>query len=101
MAKCFAPVAAWSVQGVSEGVEPLEESAVAASADDVLEPAGSVLSVLDDVIVVQGQANSRPISEGCVAQEEGKALQGHCLSAPDPSRSTHELPSAVLLRVAG
>jgi len=42
----------------------------------VLEPAGSIQSVMDDVVVVQGLANSRALVEGCVA--------GVCLGASVP-----------------
>lgn len=51
-------------QGVSSAAEPLDEASLAALPEDMLEPAGTIQSVLDDVVVVQGLANSRPLTEG-------------------------------------
>lgn len=51
-------------QGVSGTAEPLDEASLTALPEEVLEPAGSVQSVMDDVVVVQGLANSRALTEG-------------------------------------
>ena len=55
---------ALALQGVSNAAEPLDEASLAAPPEDMLEPAGTIQSVLDDVVVVQGLANSRPLTEG-------------------------------------
>ena len=48
------------MQGLPE-LQPLD---VEVLVTDTLEPAGSVLSVLDGMVVVQGPINSRALSEG-------------------------------------
>jgi hypothetical protein len=51
---------------VSGNAEPLDEASLVALPEDVLEPAGSIQSVMDDVVVVQGLENSRALTEGWV-----------------------------------
>lgn len=56
---CGAPL-----QGVTGAADPLDAPFLVAGPQEVLEPVGSVLSVMDDVVVVQGLANSRAVTEG-------------------------------------
>ncbi|GAX75094.1 hypothetical protein CEUSTIGMA_g2538.t1 [Chlamydomonas eustigma] len=50
--------------GLSEAPEPLDE--VQALDGEMLDPAGSVMSLFEGMVVVQGPANSRALSEGSV-----------------------------------
>lgn len=60
--------------GLPDSAPSLEGLAVLP--DDALEPAGLVLSVLDGMLVVQGQANSRPLAEGSLVVTEAREPLG-------------------------
>jgi len=49
---------------VSGAAEPLDTPFLEAGPQEALEAVGSVMSVMDDVVVVQGRANSRAVKEG-------------------------------------
>jgi hypothetical protein len=58
-----------------QGLPPLEPlgQLEEVKAEDVLEPAGSVLSVVDGLVVVQGPANSRALADGWVSVQGVRA----------------------------
>lgn len=49
-----------------QGLPALQQLEIVVAADEKLEMAGSVLSVLEGVVVVQGLANSPALAEGWV-----------------------------------
>ncbi|GFR50649.1 hypothetical protein Agub_g12898, partial [Astrephomene gubernaculifera] len=53
-----------------------ELAGVEVAAGDVLEPAGTCLSVLEGMVVMQGLANSRPLADGSVVVSEDRTVLG-------------------------